>query len=76
MPETLDHPAEPGGFERLTKAVPGKGTAFTEDERERYGLRGLLLAGVSNLKMQGLPSLLVLSEWHQCRSASTGCAPG
>ncbi|HED18201.1 MAG TPA: NAD-dependent malic enzyme [Gammaproteobacteria bacterium] len=41
------------GFERLTKAEFNKGTAFTEDEREHYGLRGLLPAGVSDPKTQG-----------------------
>ncbi len=40
------------GFERLMKAELNKGTAFTEDERERYGLRGLLPAGVSDPKTQ------------------------
>jgi len=42
----------PSGFERLTRAEFNKGTAFTEDERERYGLRGLLPAGVSDPKTQ------------------------
>ncbi len=40
------------GFERLTKAELNKGTAFTEEERKRYGLRGLLPAGVSDPKTQ------------------------
>ncbi len=40
------------GYERLTKPQYNKGTAFTEDERERYGLRGLLPAGVSDQTTQ------------------------
>jgi len=49
---TQDEEVELSGFERLTKAEFNKGTAFTEDERERYGLRGLLPAGVSDPKTQ------------------------
>ena len=40
------------GFERLANAEYNKGTAFTEEERERYGLRGLLPAGVSKPEQQ------------------------
>ena len=40
------------GYDRLTKPELNKGTAFTHEERERYGLRGLLPAGVSDLKTQ------------------------
>lgn len=40
------------GYERLTSPEFNKGTAFTEEERERYGLRGLLPAGVSSAETQ------------------------
>lgn len=39
-------------YDRLTKPELNKGTAFTHEEREGYGLRGLLPAGVSDLKTQ------------------------
>ena len=40
------------GYERLTIPELNKGTAFTHEERDRYGLRGLLPAGVSDPKTQ------------------------
>jgi len=43
---------EPLGYERLKDAELNKGTAFTEEERERYRLRGLLPARVSTLQEQ------------------------
>ncbi|MGD8873607.1 MAG: NAD-dependent malic enzyme [Gammaproteobacteria bacterium] len=43
---------EPLGYERLKDAELNKGTAFTEEERERYRLRGLLPARVSTLREQ------------------------
>ncbi len=42
----------PYGYERLKSAELNKGTAFTEEERSRYGLRGLLPASVSSLDVQ------------------------
>ncbi|VAW69782.1 NAD-dependent malic enzyme [hydrothermal vent metagenome] len=47
-----DASTELRGYERLKSAEFNKGTAFTEEERERYGLRGLLPAGVSDAKNQ------------------------
>jgi malate dehydrogenase (oxaloacetate-decarboxylating)(NADP+) len=43
---------EPLGYERLKDAELNKGTAFTEEERDRYRLRGLLPARVSTLLEQ------------------------
>jgi malate dehydrogenase (oxaloacetate-decarboxylating)(NADP+) len=43
---------EPLGYERLKDAELNKGTAFTEEERDRYRLRGLLPARVSTLREQ------------------------
>jgi len=43
---------EPLGYNRLKDAELNKGTAFTEEERERYRLRGLLPARVSSLREQ------------------------
>ena len=40
--------AAPTGYERLKDHEHNKGTAFTDAERDRYGLRGLLPAGVSS----------------------------
>ena len=38
----------PKGYELLKDHELNKGTAFTDAERDRYGLRGLLPAGVSS----------------------------
>ncbi len=43
---------EPLGYERLKDAELNKGTAFTEEERDRYRLRGLLPARISTLREQ------------------------
>ncbi len=40
------------GYDLLKRAEFNKGTAFTETERDRYGLRGLLPARVSSLAAQ------------------------
>jgi malate dehydrogenase (oxaloacetate-decarboxylating)(NADP+) len=42
----------PKGFERLKSSAFNKGTAFTEEERDQFGLRGLLPAGVSDPDVQ------------------------
>jgi malate dehydrogenase (oxaloacetate-decarboxylating)(NADP+) len=44
--------AAPTGYERLKDHEFNKGTAFTDAERDRYGLRGLLPAGVSSPAVQ------------------------
>ena len=40
------------GYERLKSPEHNKGTAFTEEERDRYKLRGLLPAGVCSPELQ------------------------
>ena len=40
------------GHELLDTAEFNKGTAFTTQEREQYGLRGLLPAAISTQEMQ------------------------
>jgi len=47
-----DIPLHLRGYDLLRHAALNKGTAFTEDERDRYGLRGLLPARVSSLATQ------------------------
>lgn len=42
----------PTGFDVLFNPAMNKGTAFTEEERERYKLRGLLPPGVSDPNVQ------------------------
>ena len=43
---------EPTGFDVLHNPKLNKGSAFSEAERDRYGLRGLLPAGVSSQQRQ------------------------
>lgn len=53
MVTVMKHEAEsPQGYDRLKNPELNKGTAFTEDERDRYGLRGLLPASVSDPEVQ------------------------
>lgn len=47
-----DDAATPHGYDRLKNPEFNKGTAFTDAERERYGLRGLLPAAVSSPVLQ------------------------
>jgi malate dehydrogenase (oxaloacetate-decarboxylating)(NADP+) len=47
-----DNPSHLRGYDLLKQAALNKGTAFTESERDRYGLRGLLPARVSSLASQ------------------------
>ena len=49
---TVAFDGSPTGYERLHQARLNKGTAFTEAERRKYGLEGLLPPVVSNLEMQ------------------------
>ena len=49
---TIASDDSPTGYERLHQARLNKGTAFTEAERRKYGLEGLLPPVVSNLGMQ------------------------
>ena len=50
--DTRTRYVEPLGYERLKDAELKKGTAFTQEERDRYRLRGLLPARVSTLLEQ------------------------
>lgn len=47
-----DDPGTLSGYDRLQNPEFNKGTAFTNEERDRYGLRGLLPAGVSSPEQQ------------------------
>lgn len=47
-----DDTATPRGYDRLKNPEFNKGTAFTDAEREHYGLRGLLPAAVSSPALQ------------------------
>ena len=52
LTETKDEPVSPRNYEWLTNPEYNKGTAFTEEERSRYGLRGLMPTGVSSPDVQ------------------------
>jgi malate dehydrogenase (oxaloacetate-decarboxylating)(NADP+) len=45
------------GYDCLNNPELNKGTAFTEDERDRFGLRGLLPAGVSDPASQEMRAM-------------------
>src|SRR5260221_10281783 len=46
--------AGPLGVNRINRPTLNKGTAFTQDERSRLGLHGLLLPQVESLDQQGV----------------------
>lgn len=52
LTKTEDELESPRNYERLNNPEYNKGTAFTEEERDRYGLRGLMPAGVSSPEVQ------------------------
>lgn len=52
MPNRLLQPEVEAGLALLHDPARNKGTAFTEDERDRYGLRGLLPSRVLTLEQQ------------------------
>ena len=47
-----DHPDHPTGFQVLNRASLNKGTAFTEEERKKYKLHGLLPPKISTHEEQ------------------------
>jgi malate dehydrogenase (oxaloacetate-decarboxylating)(NADP+) len=58
-------PAAPTGYARLRTPRLNKGSAFTIDERNAYGLEGLLPPGVSTLEMQVARTHAELSNLDQ-----------
>ena len=52
LTKTKDELESPRNYERLNNPEYNKGTAFTDEERDRYGLRGLMPTGVSSSLVQ------------------------
>ena len=50
--KTNDEAVSLQGYDRLKNQEYNKGTVFTEEERDRYGLRGLMPTGVSSPEIQ------------------------
>ena len=50
--QPLAIPADLSGYQLLADARLNKGTAFTDDERETFGLHGLLPPTVTNIQEQ------------------------
>jgi malate dehydrogenase (oxaloacetate-decarboxylating)(NADP+) len=52
LAKTMNYAESIRGYARLNNPETNKGTAFTEEERERFGLRGLMPSGVSSPAVQ------------------------
>ena len=60
--QKINNGDDPVGYARLCRADLNKSTAFTHEEREKYGLTGLLPHGVSTQKEQ---QTRVLANFHR-----------
>ena len=79
-----DSSPNPTGYDRLHNPRLNKGTAFTEAERRKYGLEGLLPPAVTNIELQVArraprsPILLMICKniwcYQTCRRATRRCA--
>ena len=50
--KTLEVPANASAYELLENPILNKGTAFTQDERDAFGLNGLLPPKIETLEEQ------------------------
>ena len=74
-PRPLTHADDLRGVNLLNRPILNKGTAFTEDERDRLGLHGLLPPQVESLDRQaGAPTRPTGARTTTWNDTST-CAP-